>query len=458
MIVVVGLSHKTSPIELRERFALPAGQVPEFLKRLMKRPELAEAVLISTCNRVELIAAGKPGVALSDVALVCGKEISAIAPDQSPKLYALLGNDAVRHLFNVASSLDSLVLGEPQILGQVKAAYDLARGAGSVGARLHRSLSRALRTAKLVRSQTAIGAGQVSVPSVAVELAGQIFGTLGDRVALLVGSGEMAETVARLLQQAGARILVVGRTREKVDALAVSVGGEGRAMSDLTASLAEVDVVITSTSAAGYVIDKDQVARARRSRRGRSQFYIDLAVPRDVDPAIEKLDGVFLYNVDDFSKIVAQSLATRSREAERAQGIIEHEAREFARWAEGEQATPTVVALRRRIRGALRVELERSLRGRLKHLGEAEREALDTMLEAAVNRVLHEPTVRLREAATTDGSDIAGYPELASAVERLFALAEPLDDDPAADEDAEPSSESDPALQSKPYLVKQSQG
>ena len=458
MISLVGLSHKTAPIELRERFALPADQVPDFLRRLKQRPEVAEAVLISTCNRVELIAAGPPGVDPADVARVCGKEIAAIAPDKQAKLYALLGKDAVRHLFNVASSLDSLVLGEPQILGQVKAAYDLARDAGSVGARLHRTLSRALRTAKLVRSQTAIGAGQVSVPSVAVELAGQIFGTLGDRVALLVGSGEMAETVARLLQQAGARILVIGRTREKVDALAVAVGGEGRSMSDLTATLAEVDVVITSTSAPGYVIDRDPVARARRSRRGRSQFYIDLAVPRDVDPAIEDLDGVFLYNVDDFSRIVAQSLETRTREAERAQAIIEAEARDFDRWVEGEQATPTVVALRRRIRGALRVEVERSLRGRLKHLGEAEREALATMVDAAVNRLLHEPTMRLREAATGDATDIAGFPELASALERLFSLNQRLDDEPMADDESDPSSDPDPALKSKPYALKQSQG
>jgi glutamyl-tRNA reductase len=458
VITVVGLSHKTAPIELRERFALPADQVPEFLRRLKKRPEIAEAVLISTCNRVELIAAGPLGVDPADVAVACGKEIAAIAPDQNAKVYALLGKDAVRHLFNVASSLDSLVLGEPQILGQVKAAYDLARGAGTVGARLHRTLSRALRTAKLVRSQTAIGAGQVSVPSVAVELAGQIFGTLSDRVALLVGSGEMAETVARLLQQAGARILVIGRTREKVDALAVAVGGEGRSMSDLTATLAEVDVVITSTSAPGYVIDRDPVARARRSRRGRSQFYIDLAVPRDVDPSIEDLDGVFLYNVDDFSRIVAQSLATRSREAERAQAIIEAEARDFERWVEGEQATPTVVALRRRIRGALRAEVERSLRGRLKHLGEAEREALATMVDAAVNRILHEPTMRLREAATAESADISGLPELAGALERLFSLSDRLDDEPAGDDDTAPSSDPDPALKSKPYALKQSQG
>lgn len=458
MITLVGLSHKTAAIELRERFALPSDQVPEFLRRLKKRPEVAEAVLISTCNRVELVAAGPPGIEPADVAVACGKEIAAIAPDKTPKLYALLGKDAVRHLFNVASSLDSLVLGEPQILGQVKAAYDLARSAGTVGARLHRTLSRALRTAKLVRSQTAIGAGQVSVPSVAVELAEKIFGTLADRVALLVGSGEMAETVARLLQQAGARILVIGRTREKVDALAVAVGGEGRSMSDLTATLAEVDVVITSTSAPGYVIDRDPVARARRSRRGRSQFYIDLAVPRDVDPAVENLDGVFLYNVDDFSRIVAESLATRSREAERAQAIIEAEARDFERWIEGEQATPTVVALRRRIRRALRVEVDRSLRGRLKHLGDAEREALSTMIDAAVNRILHEPTVRLREAATADAADISGFPELAGAIEHLFSLSERLDDDPTGDDDTAPGSDPDPAPKSKPYVLKQSQG
>jgi glutamyl-tRNA reductase len=238
----------------------------------------------------------------------------------------------------------------------------------------------------------------------------------------------MAETVARLLQSSGARILVVGRTLEKAEALAQAVSGAARAWSDLRAVLVEADVVITSTSAPGFVIDEEMVERARRSRRGRNQFYIDLAVPRDVAPEVEKLDGVFLYNIDDFSRLVGESLATRSREAERASTIIDEEAKRFDRWADAEQATPLVVSLRGRLRALLGVELERSLRGKLRHLGPNERAALETMLDASVNRMLHTPTTRLRDAAADQSLEGPGFPELAVAIERLFALSEDVDE------------------------------
>jgi glutamyl-tRNA reductase len=219
------------------------------------------------------------------------------------------------------------------------------------------------------------------------------------------------------------------------------VSGSARVWSDLRSVLPEADVVITSTSAPGYVIDEEMVGRARRSRRGRNQFYIDLAVPRDVTPAVDGLDGVFLYNIDDFSRLVGESLATRSREAERASAIIDEQATRFDRWADAEQATPLVVSLRSRIRAALGVELERSLRGKLRHLGAAERAALETMLDASVNRVLHTPTTRLRDAAADQSLEAPGFAELAAAVDRLFALNEELDETPdSADTDAAPRS------------------
>ncbi|HEY3498669.1 MAG TPA: glutamyl-tRNA reductase [Polyangiaceae bacterium] len=429
MITVVGLSHKSAPIEVREQFALATERIPDFLLELVGRPEVGEALLVSTCNRVELLAAARAGSPLERVGDACRSALLALAPAQRGNvLYEHHAGAAVRHLFNVASSLDSLVLGEPQILGQVKDAYELARKAGTVGAVLHRTLARAIHTAKLVRAQTQIGSGQVSVPTVAADLARRIFGDLGGHSVLLVGSGEMAEAVARLLQSSGADLFVIGRTPEKVRALAESVGGRPRAWSDLAATLPEVDVVITSTSARNFVIDREVVNRARRSRRGRSQFYIDLAVPRDVDPAIDSLDGVFLYNIDDFSRVVAETLASRARESERAQSIIDGEAKSFDRWADAEQATPTVVALRSRIRAALRAELGRSLNGRLRHLGAAERAALETMLEASVNRILHQPTTRLRQAASLESLEAPGFPELCSALERLFALNEEGDE------------------------------
>lgn len=429
MITVVGLSHRSAPIEIRERFALPAERVPDFLLELVGRPEVGEALLVSTCNRVEVLAAARAGSPLEQVSRACRTALLAQAPGvQGDVLYELHAGAAVRHLFSVASSLDSLVLGEPQILGQVKDAYDVARKAGTVGAVLHRTLARAIHTAKLVRGQTAIGSGQVSVPSVAADLARRIFGDLAGRGVLLVGSGEMAETVAKLLQSSGARLFVIGRTPEKVRALAGAVGGEPRNWGELAATLPEVDVVITSTSAPTFVIERELVSRTRRTRRGRSQFYIDLAVPRDVDPSVETLDGVFLYNIDDFSRSVAETLASRARESERAQAIIDGEAKSYDRWADAEQATPTIVALRARIRSALRAELDRSLRGRLRHVGAAERAALETMLEACVNRLLHLPTTRLRQAATLESLDAPSFPELATALERLFALGEEVAD------------------------------
>jgi glutamyl-tRNA reductase len=455
VIVVVGVTHQNASIEVRERFALAADRVPELLRDVVGRPEVGEALLISTCNRVELVAAAASGASLEGVALACHSALSSLGRSggvgslPEAVLATRVGGEAVRHLFNVAASLDSMVLGEPQILGQVKDAYEVAKTAGTVGAVLHRTLARAIHTAKLVRSRTSIGSGQVSVPTVAVDYARRIFGNLSGRTVLLVGSGDMAETVARLLQSSGARILVVGRTLEKAEALAQAVSGSARAWSDLRAVLPEADVVITSTSAPGFVIDEEMVGRARRSRRGRNQFYIDLAVPRDVSPAVEGLDGVFLYNIDDFSRLVGESLATRSREAERASAIIDEEARAFDRWADAEQATPLVVSLRARIRAALGIELERSLRGKLRHLGASERAALDTMLDASVNRVLHTPTTRLRDAAADQSLDGPAFAELAAAVDRLFALGEELDEAPdsSGGDVARPS---DPAPSSRP--------
>jgi glutamyl-tRNA reductase len=249
---------------------------------------------------------------------------------------------------------------------------------------------------------------------------------------LLVGSGEMAETAAKQLRGAGARIVVVGRNLQRAQEVAQAVDGEGRPWSQLAATLAEADVAITSTSAKGFVIDHDMVAAARKRRRGQNQFLIDLAVPRDIDPRAEKLDGVFLYNVDDLSAQVQESLSARSREAERAEAIVVSEALGYDRWADAEQATPTIVALRARLRAALDVELNRSLKGRLKHLSEEDRGALVKMVDASINRLLHGPTLRLRQSAAARGPGGASAPPLngteALPLEQLtLALAELFD-------------------------------
>jgi glutamyl-tRNA reductase len=454
VIVVVGLSHHTAPIAVRESIALPTDAVPSLLRELCSSPAVGEALIVSTCNRVELVAAGRaPDADLSRVVEACVAALCQRAPKIREHLYRHAGGAAVRHLFRVAASLDSLVLGEPQILGQLKQAYDTAREERSLGPILNRTVPRAIRVAKRVRTETSIGSGQVSVPSVGVDLARQIFGEFTGRFVLLVGSGEMAETAAKQLRGAGARVVVVGRNLERAREVATSVDGEGRPWSELPQSLVEADVVITSTSAKGFVIDYDTVAQARKKRRGQNQFLIDLAVPRDIDPRVEKLDGVYLYNVDDLTAQVRESLSARSREAERAEAIVVSEALGYDRWADAEQATPTIVALRSRIRASLEVELNRSLKGRLKHLSAEERIALSKMVEASVNRVLHGPTLKLRQAAAARGADLLTLEQLTSALGELFELfqGESLAEDadvPSEDEpltSAPDANDSDPA-------------
>ena len=443
MITVVGLSHRTAPIEVRERVALPKDKVPDFLRALLQQAPVGEALVVSTCNRLEIVAAARGSVAeLPAVAEACVQALEQIAPGIARHTYRRTGGEAVRHLFRVASSLDSLVLGEPQILGQLKDAFDAAKEVGSIGSVLHRSVPRAIRTAKRVRSETVIGSGQVSVPSVAVDLTRQIFGELRGRTVLLVGSGEMAEAVARLLRYAGASLLVLGRNLERVQELATAVDGEPRLWHELKASLVEADVVITSTSAPSAVIDYELAASARKARRGRDQTYIDLAVPRDVDPRVNTVNGVFVYNIDDFSQVVAQTLSNRAQEAESAERIVEEETRGYERWADAEQATPTVVRLRAMLRQSLRTELDRSFRGKLKHLGREEREALEKMCEAVENRLLHVPTMKLRQAAIERDAAAFALDDLTSALEELFDLSG----------NAEPESPSGPQASPAPLL------
>jgi glutamyl-tRNA reductase len=331
-----------------------------------------------------------------------------------------LGSDAVRHLFRVAASLDSLVLGEPQILGQVKAAFEFAQTQGSVGTSLHRVVGHAMRTAKRVRSETAVGAGQVSVPSVSIDLARQIFGSLEGRETALVGSGQMGEAVAKLLVAAGAKLSVVGRNQERVGALASELGAVATPLTDLPAVLAAADVIVTTTSAKEFVITYDMVAAARRKRKGRSLFMMDLAVPRDIEPRVETLDGVFLYNVDDLSQMVAETLTQRQREASRAETIVSDEVHSYARGLSAEQVTPVVVALRQKFGDIFKAELDRSLRSKLKGLSLEERQAIEKMVDAALNKALHAPTRKLRELASSrDNED-----ELAETVGLVSSLFE----------------------------------
>ena len=264
--------------------------------------------------------------------------------------------------------------------------------------------------------------GQVSVPSVAVDLTRQIFGELAGRTVVLIGSGEMAESVAKLLRNAGTRLLVVGRNEARVGVLAAAVGGEPHGWGELSSSLTAADVVITSTSAPGFVVDYDAIHSIRKKRKGRSLFFIDLAVPRDVDPKVESLSETFLYNIDDFERVVGETRESRAREAEHAESIVGEETAGWERWAEAAQITPVIVALRSRLGKALHAELEKSLKTRLKHLGNDERAALETMVDAALNKMLHAPTAHLRQVAVDKDYESYRVEQLVAALNELFEL------------------------------------
>jgi glutamyl-tRNA reductase len=429
-ILVVGLSHRTAPVDVRERFSANADALPQVLARLAGSSELRETVFLSTCNRVEVFA---HAATTSAQAMLAIRDILASYAEVSPRdlstyLYEKEGSEAVRHIFRVAASLDSMVLGEPQILGQVKDAYEAAMAAGTLKHLLGRCVHRAFTVAKRVRNETALGAGLVSISSVAVDLARNIFGDLADHTVLLVGAGEMAEAAAKSLGRGGRGIRVVNRTLERGQALATSVGGVAAPWSALEEELTIADVVVASTASTSFVITADMVKRVARARKGRTLFFIDIAVPRNVDPAVHGLDNVYVFNVDDLEEQVAQNLRSRHGEVSVAEDIVMAELHEFEVWARGLDVQPTVVALRAKTRAVLLGELERTMGSRLKHLGEGDRAALTQMLESAVNKLLHAPTTRLKAAALSgEAADFAG------ALKYLFDLREMADPNAGSD-------------------------
>ncbi|MCC6644547.1 MAG: glutamyl-tRNA reductase [Polyangiaceae bacterium] len=423
MIAIVGISHRTAPVEVRERVAVAKDSLPEALARMVASPSVGEVVCLSTCNRVELIAAPRADAPLTRVADELAAALEELAGAGglggalAPHLARHVGDEGVRHLFRVASSLDSIVVGEPQILGQLKDALEAAEAAGTVGPILSRAVQKALMTAKRVRTETAIGRGLVSVSSAAVDLAAQIFGDLAGKTTLLVGAGEMAEAAAEILVKQGGALLVTNRRPERAAELAARYGGATHPFEDLEGALARADVVLSSTSARGFVIDRELVRRALRRRRGGALFLIDIAVPRDIDPEVNGLDGVFRYDIDDLEAIVAEGLGARRDEAARAAQICDEDAKKLGAWMEARGVVPTLVALRARTKQVVEAELERSLSGKLKHLGEPERAALHAMVEAAVNKLVHSPTVLLRRHASEPRGE-----QLAQAVRELYEL------------------------------------
>ena len=407
-LALVGISHHRAPVELRERVAVDAPGAEAIARRLAD--ETGEAVCLSTCNRTELYVAGAGGQAAAEATLVGlgGEEIGS-------GLYRLRDEAAALHLFRVAAGLDSMVPGEGEILGQVRGAYER----GAAGTVLDRLFRQALHAGRKARTQTAIGESPASVSSAAAVLAEQVFGDLRGCRILLLGAGKVGEAAARNLVARGAELaFVANRSRDRAGRLAERLGGSVLPLEQAADELRAADVLVASTGAPGFVLDRDDVAGAVRGRKGRPLFLIDLAVPRDLDPAIGELEGCYLYDVDDLEAVVAETLAGRRREAERAERIVAEEAERFREWYAALDVVPAIASLRARAEEIRRAELRR-VESRLGRLTDAERSVVESVTAQIVNKLLHLPTVRMKEAAAA--ADGVLYAE---AVRHLFGLGE----------------------------------
>jgi glutamyl-tRNA reductase len=394
-LVLVGTSHHHAPVELREQVALDLDHAHELAGRLAMGER--EAVCLSTCNRTELYVAAADS---DEAELAAVQALASLEPDVEPALYRLRDRAAAHHLFRVAAGLDSLVPGEGEILGQVRVAHEL----GTTGPLLDRVFRQALHAGRKVRAQTAIGESPASVSAAAAALAKQVFGSLEGRSILLLGAGKVSEQVARNLSSRGAEILLVANSKTERELI--------------HQRLAAVDVVIASTNAAGLILTAAAVAEAVRVRRGRRLLLIDLAVPRDLDPAIGELDGCYLYDIDDLEQIVVETLSLRRREAERAEAIVATEVEKFHEWHASLEVVPAIASLRARAEEIREAELQKA-ESLLERLDESQRRAVEAVTAQIVNKLLHLPTVRMKQAAAA--ADGVLYAE---AVRHLFGLGE----------------------------------
>jgi glutamyl-tRNA reductase len=400
LLFVAGMNHRTAPVAMREQLALEEEKIREILADLSGRGLVQEVMILSTCNRVEVYGvAAVPGEARSQAFSRLGSHRGVAWRELEPLLYTATGDEAALHAFRVAASLDSMVLGEPQILGQVKDAFALAQSVGTAGPVLHALMSQAFSAAKRVRSETLVGRLAVSISYAAVELARRIFEGLEGKAVLLVGAGEMSELAARHLIDHGALpIYVANRTWSRAQELARGLGGVPVPFDQLEATLARVDIVITSTAAPEPVVTAAQVRAALHARRGRPLFFIDIAVPRNVEPAVNDLEGAFCYDIDDLRAVVESNLKERQREAQRAQVLLEREVDKFVGRLQQLEVVPTIVSLREKLEAIRRAELERAL-ARLPGAAEDTRRVMDALSQAIVNKVLHAPMVKLKDSS-----------------------------------------------------------
>jgi len=431
-IIVVGLSHKTAPVEVREQLAVPESRIGEALCRLCAYPGIKEGVLLSTCNRVEVYAVVEQvdaGYARVQEFLA-DTHLSLSSEQLTPHLYWYAGDRAISHLFRVAASLDSMIVGEPQILGQLKDAFEVALAHKASGVILNKLVKKAISVAKRVRTETKIAETAVSVSYAAVELAKKIFSNLSEKTVLLVGAGEMAKLAARHLISNGVqRVMITTRDAHTALEQAKRFNGVPIPFDEFRHELAEADIVLCSTGAAHYLIRSEDVQRAIRQRMNRPIFLIDISVPRNIDPAVKDIDNAFLFDIDDLEMHVEQNREERRREAGKAERMVEEEVEVILQWLKSLEVTPTIVALRRWAEEIKRAELEKSM-GRLGHLSPEERGVVEGLASAIINKLLHGSLVTLK----TEGNS-AGGSLFVEAARRFFNL----DDRPASDRATEPS-------------------
>ena len=416
-IVIIGVNHKTAPVAVREKLAF-SGDCATPLLTLMNIEGCRECCFLSTCNRVEVIfVAADPAVAAVAVRGFLFAKSGLDDAEAQQYSYLYQGREAVAHLYQVAASLDSMVVGEPQILGQLKQAYREALEQKTTGVILNRLLHKSFSVAKRVRTETNIGGSAVSISYAAVELAKKIFGNLRDKAVLLVGAGEMAELAAEhLVRQGIGRVIVANRTLERAAKLARRFNGTAVGLAELTTQLAEVDILVSSTGATDLILTRDQVKPLMRQRKNRPLFLIDIAVPRDLDPELNELDNVYLYDIDDLKNVVDVNKEAREKEALRAEGIVAEEVIKFGQWLEGMELAPTITAIRQKANDIRAAEVAKTLSS-LKSLSEGERRSVEMLGNAIVNKLLHEPMVFLKNSGPHDN------PQLKLAfVRQLFGL------------------------------------
>jgi glutamyl-tRNA reductase len=424
---LIGVNHRSAPLEVRERLAIPDSRLADACRDLTARPGIEEGMIISTCNRVEVVTHTTNGSA--DLRGFLHEHFHLTAEDLDPHLYEFREKDAVRHVFRVASSLDSMVVGEAQILGQVKEAYATARAVGSVRGQLDELFTRAFQVAKRVRSETAVGSSSVSIASVAVELAKKIFGSLQGKNVFIVGAGKMSELAARHLMAHGcASIFVANRTYDRAIGLAEKFNGQAIKFDDLYDNCDRADIVITSTGAPDAIFRREHGEQFLARRKNRPMFFIDIAVPRDVAPEMAKLDGIFAYDMDDLQQAVSSHVADRHHEAELGEAIIASELERFEARLHTRDVVPTIVSLQDHLETIRQAEIDR-VRSRMGPLTPEQEMAVEALTRGIINKVMHTPITTLKTAARE-----AEATTVVDVVRRLFNLQVKGKDAAQADE------------------------